>query len=70
MGWLHHGIVAMAALSSIIPQTLALPSPISSNANQRREPCAVIAQAQEEQRKKDSFGKLLRSSWLFRVQSY
>ncbi|EZF70408.1 hypothetical protein H105_07222 [Trichophyton soudanense CBS 452.61] len=55
MGWLHHGIVAMAALSSIIPQTLALPSPISSNANQRREPCAVIAQAQEEQRKKDSF---------------
>ncbi|KAF3899656.1 TSPc domain-containing protein [Trichophyton interdigitale] len=53
MGWLHHGIVAMAALSSIIPQTLALPSPISSNVNRRQEPCEMVSMAQKEQEKKD-----------------
>ncbi|KAM5505310.1 hypothetical protein McanMca71_003156 [Microsporum canis] len=48
MVWLHHGLIALTALSSV-PQTLARPSRTLSKAFQRQEPCELISLAQKEQ---------------------
>ncbi|EFR02653.1 peptidase S41 family protein [Nannizzia gypsea CBS 118893] len=52
MGWLHNGIIALTAFSSI-PHTLARPSLTLSKAYQRQEPCEKVSLAQKEQLKRN-----------------